>query len=156
MNELSSLESEPPSQLPGPRGPVEVHALLLLEDSWVVDNGALHGRARVERGIRFTEDPHFMGQGTCLKVVWLAVDSQLSPSPYVGVVAGEFWLDVAAGTGFKSMPALTNGICSAATGKVDLTALTKSERASLCAFLAQRSLPAWSATEPRLKLFLMG
>jgi hypothetical protein len=155
MNKYPSLDQEPPSQLPGPRGPVDVHAVLLLEGAWVVDNGALHGRAGVERGIRFTENPRSSGLGICLKVVWLAVDPQPGRSPYVGVVAGDFWLDAASGTGFKSLAAHTNGICASAAGKVDLTLLTKPERDSLRAFLEHRAPASWSATESRLKLFLM-
>ncbi len=153
--DLPSLEQEPPSQLPGARGPVSVFAILLAESEWLVDNGALHGRARIEKGFRYSEDPDHRGRGDRIKVVWAAMDQQDPRSPFVGLVSNEFWLDVSTRTGFKQLSTHANGICNAASGKVDLAILEPGERASLRQFLERIAPASWGATESRLKLFLM-
>jgi len=154
MNHSSGLETEPPSILPGRSGPVAVHAVLFGGEAPELDNGALHGRARIERGIRFSEDPAAASRGRRVPVAWVATPADDTPEAYLGAVAGDFWIDAASGTGFKKLSAHTNGICAAAGGKVDVAALSPDQRRALAALLERLSPSAWAATAPLFKLFL--
>jgi hypothetical protein len=175
---MNPIEQEPPSILPGTDGPVAVHAVLFYGDAPdsgaasggsvhvladaratrsarpVVDNGALHGRSHRERGVRWLDDPAARGRGDRIAVAWVTIRDGGPDAPCVGVVAGEFWVDAASRTGFKDLAAHTNGICSAARGKMEVAALTPAQRRALGDFLAAHSPGGWAATPPLVKLFL--
>ena len=150
----SGLDFEPPSVLPGKDGPVAVHGIYFDGEQPVLDNGVLHGRSGPERGVRFGEDPALEGKGRRVLVVWVATPATGGEAPFMGAVACDYWVDAAAGSGYKKLSAHTNGICAAAGGKLDVASLTAAQRRALAALLERLSPEGWRQTAPLVKLFL--
>lgn len=148
------LDFEPPSVYPGREGPVAVHAVVFDGDEPVLDNGALHGRSRAERGVRFGEDEAAAGRGRRIQVVWVATPASGADAPFMGAVTSEYWVDAEAGTGYKKLSAHTNGICAAAGGKVDVAPLSAPRRKALASALERLSPEGWRHAAPLFKLFL--
>lgn len=145
---------EPPSLLPGRDGPVAVHGVYFDGDEPVLDNGALHGRSEPERGIRFGEEPAAEGCGRRIHVVWVASAEGSPDAPFLGIVSGDYWVDAGARTGYKRLAAHTNGICSAAGGKVDVAGLALAQRMAVAGLLERLSPEGWKRTSSLIKLFL--
>jgi hypothetical protein len=133
---------------------VAVWAVVFDGDEPRVDNGALHGRACLERGIAFSEDPAAAGRGARVALAWVATRGPEHPQEFTGAVAGEMWVDAGTATGFKRLADHTNGICAAARGKMDLGLLTTAQRKRLTALLSALAPEAWAATAPIVRLFL--
>lgn len=149
-----SVSQEPPSLIPGPSCTVAVYAIVFEGEVPALDNGALHGRAHIERGIRYVEAPDAAGRGQLVSVAFVGTSGVDSGAPYHGVVAGEFWIDRATGTGHKDLAAHTNAICEVARGKIQLAGLSVAKRRALAVLLESLSPAGWAVTPSMLKLFL--
>jgi hypothetical protein len=147
-----SLNQEPPSVFPGRDGPVPVYAVVFDGDAPFLDNGALHGRSRPERGVRFGDDASVRERGRRVLAVWVATGGTNPDAPFVGVVASEYWVD--GESGFKDLTAHSNAMSAAARGTVQVAALSAGQRQQLVGLLEGLSPGGWAATPPLVKLFL--
>ena len=128
-------------------------ALLVSPDGGAsLEPGALHGRSRVESGIRFVPQRDELGEHAELHwLIWLAIEMDgQQPVRYVGASASEMWIDAERKVGWKVLAAQVNGMSSALRGEVNLKGVGARERAIAGRQLIALSGDAWDAS-PKLK-----
>lgn len=124
-------------------------AVIIDGDSIFVDNGAIHGKSRVERGIQFgAKSPDQVPDGRRVVVVWVTLKRGESGIGYGGLCASvPFSINAEAQLGYKSLPDQVNKMGDAMQGKILLDVLTPEEKARFAAFLQEfRNGELWSHT----------
>ncbi len=123
-------------------------ALIIEDGDLTLDNGAIHGKARVEKNIRFVTDRDEVPDPKRYVVIWLTLRRAVAGQGVNGLAASEFYIDSAAGVGFKSLADQVNTMDSAVKGKIDLAALSKDEHHLLKRFIRNLRPELWeNATE---------
>ena len=131
-------------------------ALLVSPDGGAsLEPGALHGRSRVEEGIRFVPQRDELGGGAQLHwLIWLAIELDGDrPVRYIGASASELWIDPERKIGWKVLATQVNGMSSALRGTVSLAGIGAREKAIAARQLMALSGDAWDAS-PDLKAAL--
>jgi hypothetical protein len=122
-------------------------AVIIDGDSIFIDNGAIHGKSRVERGIQFgAKSPEQVPDGRRIIVVWVTLKRGESGIGYGGICASvPFSINADAQLGYKSLPDQVNKMGDAMQGKIQLDVLTPEEKTTLAAFLQEfRSGELWN------------
>lgn len=127
-------------------------AVIIDGDSIFVDNGAIHGKSRVERGIQFgAKSPDQIPDGRRVVVVWITLKrGENGGTGYHGLCASiPFSINGEAQLGYKSLPDQVNKMGAAMQGKIQLDLLTIDEKVQFAAFLKGfRNGETWSNTRP--------
>jgi hypothetical protein len=135
-------KGEQPWNVPGPKGPTAVIAVVLEGDEATLDNGALHARSKPEVGVRFSQDPAAQGKGERLRLVWVAS----AAGSFVGAVAVDLWIDRATKTGFKRVNEHVNRMTAAVRGTFDLADLSATQKKSVAALLERVAADTWKGS----------
>ncbi len=123
-------------------------ALIMEDGDLTLDNGAIHGKSRVEKNIRFVSDRDEVPNPKRCVVIWLTLRRAVAGQGIHGLAASEFYIDSAAGVGFKSLADQVNKMDSAVKGKIDLSALSKEDHHLLKRFIRNLRPELWeNATE---------
>ncbi|MDB5085998.1 MAG: hypothetical protein JWN30_2884 [Bacilli bacterium] len=133
-------------------------AVILTGDDIFLDNGAIHGKSRVERGIQFTaRSPEEVAGGERIFVVWVTLKRAEAGMGYNGVCASQLIVNREAAVGYKSMPELVNKMDHAMKGKLELEILPDADRTRLGEFLKQfRGGELWACAQPGVQsLFVL-
>lgn len=131
-----------------PDGLQNLSALIVEDGDLTLDNGAIHGKSRVEKNIRFVSDRDEVPNPKRYVVIWLTLRRAVAGQGVHGLAACEFYVDGAAGVGFKSLADQVNKMDSAVKGKIDLSALTQEEHHLLKRFVRNLRPELWeNATE---------
>ncbi len=93
------------------------------------DDGALHGRSRVESDVRFVSDRNQLGDGARrVLLVWVAVKPQADGQHgYIGLADSELWVDHGQGLGYKPLTDHANRMGDAVGGRIRLDRLSAAE-----------------------------
>ncbi|WP_018131101.1 YwhD family protein [Effusibacillus pohliae] len=129
-------------------------AVIIDGDSVFVDNGAIHGKSRVERGIQFgAKSPDQIPNGRRVCVVWVTLKKGETGMGYHGICAAiPFRIDVEAKLGYKSLPDQVNKMSDAMKGLIKLEVLEPEEKAKLGAFLKEfRGGELWNQSRPEVR-----
>lgn len=124
-------------------------AVIMDGESIFVDNGAIHGKSRVERGIQFgAKSPDQIPNGRRVIVIWVTLKRGETGMGYGGMCASiPFSINAEAKLGYKSLPDQVNKMSAALQGKIQLDVLTTEEKARLSAFLKEfRNGELWNNT----------
>jgi hypothetical protein len=118
-----------------------------------VDNGAIHGKSRIERGVDFRTytKPEDVPGGRKVKEVWVQLKSFESGRGYYGLVSAELVVNSEQMVGYKSMGALVMAMDGAIKGKFSLQNLSAEERAKFRAFLETFREDLWANTPQEIK-----
>lgn len=108
-----------------------------------LDNAAIHGKAHVERGIRFLPSPNEVPNPRRLVVVWVTLRRAVPGLGINGLGASEFYIDVEAGLGYKNLADQVNKMDGAVRGKVLIEVLTREEHAGLGRYLRSLKSEFW-------------
>ena len=123
-------------------------AVLIDGDDIRIDNGAIHGKAYVERGIRFVNDPDDVPNPRRVAAVWVTLRRAVPGLGINGLGASVMQIDAEAGVGYKHLADQVNKMDGAVKGKILLDALTPAEHRLLGAFLMAQRAELWeNATE---------
>ncbi|PWK11287.1 YwhD family protein [Tumebacillus permanentifrigoris] len=122
-------------------------------DDLYVDNGAIHGKSRLERGVDFRTytKPEDVPNGRKVKEVWVQLKSYETGRGYYGLVSAELVVNSEDMVGYKSMGALVMAMDGAIKGKFSLAHLTTEERAKFRNFLETFRADLWANTPEEIK-----
>ena len=128
--------------------------LLLSADGTIrADPGAIHGRSEWEQSLRLVQRREQVPNPATAWFVWVAVelDGTNSPVRYKGIAVSEFFLDLQAGVGYKSLAESVNRMDEAMRGGINLKTLSLRERSSIAGQLMALGSELWERSEPRFK-----
>lgn len=128
-------------------------AVIIDGDSVFVDQGAIHGKSRMERGISFTaKTPDEVPDGRRVAVVWVTLKRGENGMGYNGISAAiPFRINAEAKIGYKSLPDQVNRMGYAMQGRIQMDQLQADEKQKLVAFLQEfRGGELWSNARPEV------
>ncbi|TCP55419.1 YwhD-like protein [Tumebacillus sp. BK434] len=128
-------------------------AVMIHGDEIFVDQGAIHGKSRLERGIDFraARSAEDVPNGEKVAVVWVTLKTYEKGRGFSGIASAELVIDFAHGIGYKAMGPLVNQMDRAVKGRVDVSNLTAEQKAKLAAFLQQLRADLWENTPEEVK-----
>lgn len=118
-------------------------AALLVDGTAVIDEGLLHGRSDVEKGIKWKATPDEIPEAVHYWVAWIAVKGAGPDARYSGVTVSDFYVDRPRRLGAKDLPGQVNAMSRALQGKVELEGLPDGERKALGRLLRERGEASW-------------
>jgi len=128
--------------------------VMITPDHITVDNGAIHGKSRYERGIDFRTytAADQVPNATRIAEVWVTLKrNEAGHMGYNGVCAAEIYVNAEQKVGFKSMALLVNMMDRAVKGKIDLTHLQGDERQRLAAYMQELRPDLWDNASEDVK-----
>jgi hypothetical protein len=128
-------------------------AVLIDGEQIFLDNGAIHGKSQVERGIDFrsARSPEDVPDGRVVDVIWVTLKRYESGSGYHGIASAQLFIDANKRIGYKPMGSLVNQMDRAVKGMIELSTLSPEKRQRLAAFLAQFREDLWENTPAEVK-----
>lgn len=125
---------------------------LLDGESAVMDEGLLHGRSDIEKGIRWKAASRDEIPGAHhYRVAWIAVRGGGAAAAYLGVTVSEFFIDRPRRLGAKDLPAQVNAMSRALAGQVEVAELPDPLRRALGALLQERGAHSWANSPAELR-----
>lgn len=104
-----------------------------------VDNGAIHAKSRLEKGIRFVKDKSELKDPREVWVFWVTIGRvEGSEKGYKAIQGYPMYIDDAASMGYKSMADSVNSMDRVVRGTVDVSNVPKEVLARLMNFLKSR------------------
>lgn len=131
-----------------------VASIILDGDACYIDDGALHARSKVEKGIRFSPDPSTVPNGRKVWLIWVAVDRNESGSFYGGLTACEMSIDSEARRGWKILVDHVNRMDAAMKRRVMVENLNDQEKGLLRNMLINHNQEMWNRSSDELKAAL--
>ncbi len=129
----------------------DVACIIIDQGEAYIDVGALHGKSKIERGIRFSPNREDTPNGRQCWVVWVAVDRDEEGSYYGGAAACEMWIDTEARRGWKLLPDHVNKLDAAIKRRVLLDELGADEKAELQKLLIAHNNEWWERSSEEIK-----
>lgn len=113
-------------------------------DRVFIDNGAVHAKSELERGVQFVKTLEEVPNPRTVWGVWITLHRfEGNVQGYYGATCFVLHLDGAAKVAYKSLAQQVNNMEKAVRGNVDLLALTADARARLGEFLGQVRPELW-------------
>lgn len=100
-------------------------------DEAYIDLGAIHGKSKVEKRIKFSIDRESVPNGRLCWIVWVAVGKNEKGSYFAGATACEMLIDTEEGRGFKILADHVNRMDYAMKYRIMLDELSLAEKALL-------------------------
>ncbi|HEU4964983.1 MAG TPA: YwhD family protein [Bacilli bacterium] len=117
-----------------------------------IDNGAIHGKSNLERGINFRPlKPEDVPNGRPVHVIWVTLKRYEGGMGFNGLCASTILIDEEQKIGYKPMGALVNQMSYVVKGKIDLQVLSPEQREKLAAFLNELRPDLWENTSDEVK-----
>jgi hypothetical protein len=119
-------------------------AVLVDGDEVFIDNGAIHAKSRVERGIRFVSDPAEVPNPRRVWGFWVTLKRREGGGQgFHGIMPFELDIDAEAGVGYKNLARHVNHMEKAIKGHADLTGVPDDVRSRLLEFLQRVRPDLW-------------
>lgn len=132
-------------------------AVLVDGDQVFIDNGAIHAKSRIEKGIRFVPDPAQVPQPRRVWGFWVTLKRREGGvQGFHGIMPFELDIDAQAGVGYKNLGRQVNHMEKAVKGEADLTGVPVEVREKLRAFLQQVRPDLWDNAADAFKQALQG
>ncbi|MFF2484236.1 YwhD family protein [Paenibacillus sp. NPDC058071] len=116
-----------------------------------IDDGAMHAKSKIERGIKFTPDKANTPNGRQCWIVWVAVEITEQGTLYAGATACEMLVDTEARRGWKILADHVNKLDGAIKRKYKLEELGASDKAALRKLLIEHNEEWWNNSPEALK-----
>lgn len=126
-------------------------SVLLKDGKAEIDEGLMHGRSDLEKGIKFTKKPHELPDAVRYHVAWVAMKGS---ERYLGVTVTDFYVDRPQRLGARDLSAQVNAMSRAISGSVELGDIGPQEKAALRRLLEERGKSLWEAAPEPLKTAL--
>ncbi|GGI97612.1 hypothetical protein GCM10010885_04120 [Alicyclobacillus cellulosilyticus] len=124
-------------------------AVLVDGDEVFVDNGAIHAKSRVERGIAFVDDRALVPQPRHIIGFWITLHRfEGGTQGFYGAMPFHLWIDSEAKKGYKSLAEQVKGMEKAIRGTVDVSSVPADVRHRVAAFLQQIRPDLWEHAAP--------
>lgn len=121
-----------------------MYAALIDDGTATIDEGLLHGRSDVEKGIKWRAKPEEIPDAKHYRIAWIAVRGAGSDARYHGVTVSDFYVDRPARLGAKDLPAQVNAMSRALAGQTEIEGLPDADRAALRNLLRERGETSWA------------
>jgi len=131
--------------------------VMITDEDIFIDNGAIHGKSRIERGVDFRTytAPEQVPNAKRIASVWVTLKRGEGGMGYSGVCAAEIFVNGEERVGYKSMALLVNTMDRAVKGRIDLALLTDEQRARLAAFMQELRPDLWENASDEVKSALL-
>ncbi|MBC8079397.1 MAG: YwhD family protein [Gorillibacterium sp.] len=129
----------------------QVSAVIVDGEEAYVDNGALHAKSKIEKGIKFSPNKEDVPHGKRCFIVWVAVDRIEEGAFYGGLTACEMLVDNEARRGWKLLADHVNRMDKAMKRQVLLHDLNTQEKAALKKALITFNGDWWDRTPEETK-----
>ncbi len=129
----------------------QVSSLIIDGDEAYLDNGALHGKSVIEKGIKFSMSKEDTPQGRRCWIIWVATDRKVEGTYYAGVTACEMLVDTEARRGWKILADHVNKMDQAMKRRIVLDGLSDKEKSLIKQFLIQHNEEWWNVSDESLK-----
>ncbi|QJC50340.1 hypothetical protein HGI30_01130 [Paenibacillus albicereus] len=116
-----------------------------------IDNGAMHAKSKVEKGIKFSPDKANVPNGRPVWIVWVAVDRDEEGSFYAGATACPMLVDTEARRGWKILAQHVNNLDYAIKRRFVLDELSAEEKGVLRELLISHNAEWWERSPQSLK-----
>lgn len=126
-------------------------SLIIDGDEAYIDIGAIHGKSRVERRIKFSMDKNEVPDGRQVWIVWVAVDRDEQGTFYGGITACEMLIDTEARRGWKILADHVNLMDRALKRHYIVDGLSAKERELLRGVLIENNEEMWERSPQELK-----
>ncbi|PWI58932.1 YwhD family protein [Sulfoacidibacillus thermotolerans] len=120
-----------------PEGMSTLSALIIDQGELYLDNGAIHGKAKIDQGIQYEKSLQQVSNPRKVAIVWLSLYRRDGNQGFHGAAACESFIDQQSGKGYKNLIEQANQMEKAVKGRVDLTNLTEEEFGLLRAFVQE-------------------
>lgn len=128
-----------------------VSGVIIDGDEAYVDNGTLHAKSRIEKGIRFTSDKTEVPNGRKCWVVWVAVDRNADGQFYGGAASCEMLIDEESKKGWKLLADHVNRMDKAMKRQILVENLGPHEKATLRKLLMAHNGDWWERSPEEFK-----
>lgn len=128
-----------------------VSSVIIDGDEAYLDIGAIHGKSKVERRIRFVTNRDEVPNGRQCWVVWVAVDRLEEGPYYAGVTACEMLIDAEEKRGWKILPDHVNKLDHALKRRINVEELSVKEKGLLRNLLIEHNPDWWERSTDELK-----
>ncbi|WNQ11060.1 YwhD family protein [Paenibacillus aurantius] len=128
-----------------------VSSVIIDGDEAYLDNGALHAKSKVEKGIKFSTNKEDVPNGRKCWIVWVAVDRSEEGQFYGGIAACEMLVDPEARKGWKILADHVNRMDKAMKRQILVDGLDEREKAALRRYLTEFNLEWWERSSDTLK-----
>jgi hypothetical protein len=99
-------------------------ALFVDGDKVFVDNGAIHAKSNLERGLTFVKTKDEVANPRLIWVMWITLHRfEDKIQGYYGAMPFQLWIDEDAQVGYKSLADQVNKMDKAVKGNVDVSAV---------------------------------
>ncbi|ANY66404.1 MULTISPECIES: YwhD family protein [unclassified Paenibacillus] len=116
-----------------------------------IDDGAMHAKSKVERGIKFSPNKEDTPNGRQCWIVWVAVERGENGTNYAGATACEMWIDTEARRGWKILADHVNKLDHAIKRRYNLGELGAEEKAAFRKLLIEHNEEWWTNSSDELK-----
>ncbi|GAB6992615.1 YwhD family protein [Paenibacillus pini] len=117
----------------------------------ILDIGAMHGKSKAERRMRFSANREDVPNGRQVWIVWIAVERTEEGQCYAGATACEMWIDEEERRGWKILADHVNKLDAALKRKVILDELGLEEKRLLKELLISHNEEWWNNSPDELK-----
>jgi len=121
-----------------------MYAALIENGEARIDEGLLHGRSDVEKGIKWRVKPEEIPDARHYFIAWIAVKGSGPGARYHGLTVSDFYVDRPQRLGSKDLASQVNAMSRALQGKVEISELAPSDRAALGALLREHGEISWA------------
>lgn len=124
-------------------------------DKVFVDNGAIHAKSQLERGVTFVKTKDDVPDARRIWVLWITLKRRDGGAQgFHGAMPFELWIDEQAQLGYKSLADQVNKMDKAVRGTVDLSAVPDDVKAKVKTFLLGIRQDLWDhASEAFVQAF---
>jgi hypothetical protein len=116
-----------------------------------IDEGAMHAKSKVEKGIKFSTNKEDVPNGRLCWIVWVAVDRNEEGAFYAGATACPMLVDTEARRGWKILAQHVNNLDYAIKRRFVLDELGAEEKAALKGLLVAHNAEWWDSSPDVLK-----
>ncbi|MCM3749543.1 YwhD family protein [Paenibacillus pasadenensis] len=116
-----------------------------------IDNGAMHAKSKVEKGIKFSPEKENVPNGRPVWIVWVAVDRDEEGSFYAGATACPMLIDTEARRGWKILAQHVNNLDYSIKRRFVLDELSAEEKTVLRELLIAHNAEWWEHSPQTLK-----
>jgi len=118
-------------------------ALLIDGDQLFIDNGAIHAKSRVERGITFVKERSEVPNGHSILGLWITLHRFEHGQGYYGAMPFELFIDDEAKLGHKNLSQQVNHMDKAVRGNVDVSSIPVDVRLKISEYLKTVRADLW-------------
>ena len=124
-------------------------AVFIDADRVYIDNGAIHGKSNLERGIQFVKTLEEVPAPREIWVFWVTLKRNPEKDQgYHGVMPFRMWIDQDAKVGYKSLAEQVNKMDKAVKGQIDVAAVPPEVVEKLKGFLRGVRTDLWDNAWP--------